>query len=874
MAGEAKVYILDIPYHADIAYSYYIPDLISEYVTEGVIVEVPFGRGNRRMSGIVDSVSSEDPPEGVKPIMSVISDAPVLSYEQLELCRYVKSHTLCTFSDALRAMVPPLALEKIITYYRPVPEKIESGGFTQYVRTAMGERGVRVLSVVRNKSRFSMQSLQAELDFNVRPTVEMMVKYGLAEKITEVKKKASVKKKIICGLDDKIRAEIDDSPDRLDLILERLHGVNQKKILRYLYEYGKTSRADLAAELDMTTTAVKNACEALVSRSYAVMTEEEEFRNHYTLENFISTEELEKPFAKPTLTDEQRSAADEIISLCAKEKAAGVLLHGVTGSGKTNVMLEAIDYVLGQGRGVIMMVPEIALTPQTVGIFVRRYGGEIAVIHSALSSGERYDAWRRIKDGLTKVVIGTRSAVFAPLSDIGLIIIDEEHEYTYKSDTNPKYKTHDVARKRCADHHAVMILASATPSIESYYRAKTGRYRLIELKNRFGGMPLPKVDIVDMRDELQSGNLSPVSRILAERLREDKAEGNQSILFLNRRGYNNYISCRSCGKSIKCPNCSVTLTYHTIKKHFTKEEETGEEYEKSRREGGYLVCHICGYRTSVPEKCPECGKEHFLFEGCGTQKAEDDITSAFPDLRLLRMDFDTTRGKFSHEEILDKFRRGEADVLLGTQMVTKGHDFPRVATVGVLSADNSLALDDYRAGERTFAMLTQVIGRAGRGEIPGNAIIQTYNPNNEVILQAAEQDYINFYNSEIKLRKALTFPPFCDIAVINLSSTDESYLMMVTNRMMERIREHIRVDYRDVPLILFGPFEAPIYRAQNAYRMRFVIKCRLNNRSRALISDLLCEFSKSGGGSALKKLPNSKTNGRITVSADLNPSTV
>jgi primosomal protein N' (replication factor Y) len=323
---------------------------------------------------------------------------------------------------------------------------------------------------------------------------------------------------------------------------------------------------------------------------------------------------------------------------------------------------------------------------------------------------------------------------------------------------------------------------------------------------------------------------------------------------------------------VKCPNCSVTLTYHAKKRRLSAPD--GEDLTKQRREDGYLACHFCGYRSGVPEKCPECGKNHFLFMGAGTQKAEDDIASLLPDLRVLRMDLDTTQAKFSHEDILSRFRRGEADVLLGTQMVTKGHDFPRVATVGVLNADSTLQLEDYRAGERTFAMLTQVIGRAGRGDIPGTAVIQTYNPSNDVILMAAKQDYPAFYEGEIRLRKALCFPPFCDIAVITLSSDDEGYLNLVITRMHERIIEHTREAFSDVPLVLYGPFEAPVYRVQNQCRMRLVLKCRLNRRTRAFLSELMCEFGKSGPVDAGKKTVSAKSSRRITVSVDLNPSTV
>ena len=861
MAGEAKVYILDIPYHADKAYSYYIPDAVASQICPGAIVEVPFGRGNRRMTGIVDEIVMGEVPMSTKPITSVISPYPILDEEQLGLCRFVREYTLCTFSEALKAIVPAAAMSRVITYYKAVPEKANAP-----YSASLTERARRVLDIAKTKTRFSNQTIQSELDFDVSGTVYQLEKQGYIEKITEIKGQAATKKKIIYSLADEISTDSED----ISAQVKKLRGVNKQKVFAFVAENSPSSLGEIAEATDIKAAAVKNAADSLEKYGLLTSCEEDEYRNHYAAESYG---DADTPVQKPVLNEEQTKAADKIIELCDCGKPAAALLHGVTGSGKTSVIMAAIDHVLDSGRGVIMMVPEIALTPQTVGIFTRRYGGDIAVIHSGLSAGERYDAWRRIKDGLARVVVGTRSAVFAPLSNIGLIVIDEEHEYTYKSDTNPKYKAHDIARKRCADHNAVMLLSSATPSVTSYYKAESGVYTLIELTERYGNMPLPAVDIVDMRGEAAEGNISPVSSVLEKRLREDKANGNQSILFLNRRGYNNYVSCRSCGKSIKCPNCSVTLTYHAKSMHKLPDAQ-GEEYEKSRREGGYLVCHICGYRCSVPEKCPECGKDHFLFMGCGTQKAEDDIASMFPDLRILRMDYDTTQAKFSHEEILDKFRRGQADVLLGTQMVTKGHDFPRVATVGVLSADNSLALDDYRAGERTFAMLTQVIGRAGRGNVPGKAIIQTYNPESDVILRAASQDYKSFYKSEIRLRKALCFPPFCDIAVITLSSADEGYLGMMTNLMFDRIKEHIRDDYHDIPMMLFGPFEAPLYRVQNMYRMRFVIKCRLNKRMREFISDLVCEFSRLSPSGLAKKFPSVKSNARITVTADLNPSTV
>ncbi|MBQ8402631.1 MAG: primosomal protein N', partial [Clostridia bacterium] len=437
------------------------------------------------------------------------------------------------------------------------------------------------------------------------------------------------------------------------------------------------------------------------------------------------------------------------------------------------------------------------------------------------------------------------------------------------------------------EHNAVMLLSSATPSVTSYHKAKTGIYTLVELKNRYNKGPLPQVEICDMRG---TSPTSPVGDVLADRLREDKAAGNQSILFLNRRGYNHFVSCRSCGKSIQCPHCSVSMTYHTVRRGKLQEvsEDAGyspEEYQRTRRENGLLACHLCGYRTKLPEVCPVCGKPHFLFMGCGTQKAEDDIEKQFPDLRLIRMDTDTTHGKFSHETYLSRFRAGEADVLLGTQMVTKGHDFPKVATVGVLNADSALFLDDYRASERTFSMLTQVIGRSDRGDVQWKAIIQTWNPDNDVLHLAAAQDYVRFYEGEIRLRKALCFPPFCDIAVITVSGSDEGVLSSIVTSLHQRIRKCAAEEFSDVPLVLFGPFEAPVYRIQNVFRMRFVLKCRLNKRTRAFIHQLLSEYSggsvpgaeekKSGKpvGATEVRL-HSRGDRRISVAVDLNPSTI
>ena len=454
------------------------------------------------------------------------------------------------------------------------------------------------------------------------------------------------------------------------------------------------------------------------------------------------------------------------------------------------------------------------------------------------------DAYHRILSGEADVVVGTRSAVFAPVKNLGLIVLDEEHEHTYKSDMNPKYHARDVARYRCAHNKAVMLLCSATPSLESYKRAKEGRYTLLTLRSRHAGAVLPEVRVADMRGEAGEGNLSPLGRQLTEALTENVAAGNQAILFLNRRGYNHVVSCRSCGKAVTCPSCSVSLTYHTKKNSYDE---------------GYLVCHICGRRQPLPLTCPSCGSEHLARLGYGTQRVEQELGELLPGRGILRMDTDTTSTRFSYDELLVAFRRHEADVLLGTQMVTKGHDFPDVTLVGVLMADASLYLDDYRAGERTFSMLTQVIGRAGRAGKRGMAVIQTCNPDHDVIALACKQDYESFYEREIKLRRLLVFPPFCDIALLTLSHKDERELLLAARALSDELSGRISSTYSDVRVVVFGPFEAPVYRADGNYRMRMVVKCMLTKRSRAMFAELLCAFQKQGNGTPL-------------LSVDFNPS--
>ena len=745
-----KVLVLDLPYHLDRPFDY----LCEDSVRRGNIVKVPFGRANRLRHGVVTEVleSSEPQPDGLKPVHSVVCDRFSLSEEMLGLCFFLKDYTLCSFTEALRAIMPP--------------------GF-----------------------------LAEELNIKVGKTVALALSEAEAEELLSRSGRGA------------LRSE------------------GQRELLRYLIEVGVADRALCLSLAGVTPAHIT----ALASRGVLSVSEYEMIRNPY------AEYARERDATEITLSEAQKTAYDSIERVYEREGPGAALLFGVTGSGKTKVIMRAIDRTLADGKGAIMLVPEIALTPQTVNLFCRRYGERVAVIHSSLSQGERMDAWRRIRRGEVDLVIGTRSAIFAPMSNIGLIVIDEEHEHTYKSESNPKYHARDVAAYRCAHHSALMLLASATPSLESFYKAQSGKYTLVPLRERYGGVKLPRAVIVDMREELRLGNTTPISKRLLTSLAEAGECGEQAILFLNRRGYSSQISCKECGEVITCPHCSVSLTYHTD------------------AEGGRLLCHLCGYSVRTPRACPACSAEHLSFLGFGTQKAEGELERLLPDMPLLRMDADTAVGKMAYDRMLEDFRLGRYDILLGTQMVAKGHDFPRVTLVGVLLADTSLYMGDFRAAERTFSLLTQVIGRAGRASDNGIAVIQTYSPKNETIRLACLQDYESFYEGEIALRRELSYPPFCDMVQLTLSAEDERELFEASRRLSEALLSRLNGEYGSQPFTVFGPFEAQVYKQSEKYRMRMVVKCRLNKLSRALFGELLNEFAACRG---------------VALSVDLNPLTV
>ena len=808
----AGVYILDNPYSIDVTYDYFIPHSMRGEIGRGVFVSVPFGRSNRRQMALVLSLSHAPSYKDAKPIEAICTDRAPLSDEMLGLCEFMKEQVLCTMGEAVRCAVPSSAIGKMNEFYYPLPTKgpDTSSGFSPvdlFVYEYILASGGRSLDSI--KVKFGAAA--------ARESVDKLISKGYIGKEMQVGRTAGevFENYYALAIPDSEAADILDGKAGI-----KLRSQKQKAVIGALI---KAKQPISAEELSRNCSAGQAQFKALIDKELIRLEARRVWRG-----GIMTADPAEKK--EITLNAEQAAARDEIIKDLDSGKPAASLLFGVTGSGKTSVIISAIDAALARGRGVIMLLPEIALTPQTLKIFSSRYGDRVAVIHSGLSQGERYDSYMKIKSGEADLVVGTRSAVFAPVQDLGLIIIDEEHESTYKSDTSPKYHARDIARYRCAYNNAVMLLSSATPSLESFTKAREGKYKLLRLKERYGNAVLPDVKIYDMRNEQRRGNTSPIGRLLKEQLREVADRGEQSILFLNRRGYNTSVSCRSCGETLTCPNCSISLNYHT---------------KKGNYDDGFLFCHFCGFKSRVPDTCPSCKSEHLQKIGFGTQKIERELAELLPDKKILRMDADSTSAKNSLSELLTKFKNREADVLLGTQMVTKGHDFPNVTLVGVLLADLSIYMDDYHANERTFSMLTQVIGRAGRSDKKGVAIIQTNNPDNDTIKLACAQDYEAFYEAEIRLRKLLVFPPYCDIALINIACSDEKQAVMGAVRVREEIERQTSGEFADVKLIVFGPFESPVYKAEGKYRMRIVIKCRLNKRSREFFSRLLGDFGKN-----------------------------
>ena len=592
-----------------------------------------------------------------------------------------------------------------------------------------------------------------------------------------------------------LRKEIEEIEE--DIENKIIKSEKQKRVLYFLIQNEGIQTVELEIITDTTSAVLK----ALEKKGYIEVIEEKVDRNPFNDKEIKPTKNLK-------LTAEQQEAFDKVNEKIKNNEYKQFLLYGVTGSGKTEVYLQLIGEVLKKNKTAIVLVPEISLTPQMVDRFIARFGeNEIAVLHSKLSIGERFDQWNKIKNGECKIVIGARSAIFAPIQNLGLIIIDEEHDGSYKSETNPRYNAKELAGYMAKQNKIPLVLGSATPDISTYYNSQNKKIEMLELTQRANKSSLPEVDVIDLKLELANGNRSILSTKLYTEIENNLKNKKQTILFLNRRGYSTFVMCRDCGYVVKCKNCNITMTYHS--------------------KGNKLKCHYCGHEQKNVSVCPECNSKNIKYFGTGTQRLEQEINKIFPEAITIRMDVDTVTKKNSHEEILNKFKNENIDILIGTQMVVKGHHFPNVTLVGVIAADSSLYIEDYRANERTFQILTQVAGRAGRENLPGKVIVQTYNPENFAIECSKKQDYNIFYETEIELRKQLTYPPFCDIISIGLIDTDERKIKIISEKLYKNINELIKKYCLEV--MIYKPLPCPIDKIKNKYRWRIILKGKLNN---------------------------------------------
>lgn len=609
------------------------------------------------------------------------------------------------------------------------------------------------------------------------------------------------------------------------ILNNKIKSEKQIRILNYLIENDKTMQPELIEKTETSRAIIKT----LEKNGLLKLQEEKVIRNPLKNKNIKQTNKLK-------FTEEQEEAYTKVSNAIEKQEYKKYLLYGVTGSGKTEIYLQLIEKVINEGKSAIMLVPEISLTPQMINRFIERFGKDIiAVLHSKLSVGERYDSWERIENGEARIVIGARSSIFAPVCNLGIIIIDEEHDSSYKSEMAPRYNAKEVATQIAKYNNIPLLLGSATPDIVTFYKAQNEDIELLKLSKRANNSSLPNVQVVDLKQELANGNRTMISVKLYKLIQENLKNKKQTILFLNRRGFSTFVMCRDCGYVAKCKNCNISLTYH-------KKEEK-------------LKCHYCGYEEEIHKICPECGSKKIKYFGTGTQKLELEINKIFPTASTIRMDIDTVTKKNSHEEILEKFNKDKIDILIGTQMIVKGHHFPNVTLVGVVSADGSLNIDDYRASERTFDILVQVAGRAGRENLQGNVIIQTYNPDNYSIQYAKKQNYDEFYNVEIKLRNQLRYPPFCDIIMFGISGETEEIVSKTAEKLYRNLKEQIEKE--QIIANVLKPLPAPIDKIKNRYRWRIIIKAKVNDKLIDIINE--CLYSKE----------ILKNNARII--ADINP---
>lgn len=810
----AGVAVENTVYHFDRVYDYSIPESLRKDALPGCRVLVPFGGGNATRQGMILSVSEGEGNKALKPLHAVLDQAPLLTEETLRLVPWIREHTFCTLFDAVRLCIPAGLLVRLQVEYSPAADSEELSRET----LAPEERAI-VDYVSGKRKPVSREKLLAAL--GLPPESLLPEKLAAAGYL---KKASGAVRRVGDATQKMVRLTETEELPRLTR--------RQKDVLDLLRDAGSASLRELCYFAGVTPPVVA----ALVAKGCAELFEEPVYRDPYK-----SAEEQGQP--TPMVLTPAQEAAFRSLYAQYRSGAGGVsLLYGVTGSGKTSVFLRLIECIHAEGRGAIAMVPEISLTPQTIALFRQRFGACVAVFHSGLTLAERLDEWKRVNNGDATIVVGTRSAVFAPFHNLGLIILDEEQEGTYKSESAPRYHAREVAKFRCAYHHALLVLSSATPSVESAYYAKSGRYTLNVLPDRYGSAKLPEVTVVDMNRETENGNSGIFSAELARALRENLQAGKQSILLLNRRGYNTFVSCRACGKVLTCPNCSISLTYHAANNR--------------------LMCHYCGYSVPFTSECPSCHEKKVAYSGFGTQRAERELSELMPQARILRLDADSTMTRFSYERKLKEFSEGGYDLMIGTQMVAKGLDFENVTLVGVLSADQALYGEDFRSYERAFDLLTQVIGRAGRGQFEGRAVIQTFTPESEVFRLAAAQNYKAFYEGEIAFRKNMLYPPFSDICMIGFVGKREDTVREASECFLTLLRELAGSEYPDLPLRVLSPSPALIGKVSNKYRYKIIIKCRNTKRFRRMISDLLIRFS------GIRQFSG------VTAFCDLNPETI
>lgn len=812
----AKVYVEKTIYHIDKPFDYLIPVWMQPTLVRGCRVLVPFGRGNRKRQGIVDAVLTKQVlPKGIKSILEQLDQTPVLNREMLDMAQFIVEYTFCPFYDAVRAILPAAMNRPVTVQYQraPSPSAMMSPDITPWQH--------KLLAFVKSpKTQKQIETFLSDGDVvSNRCELQSLVQRGMIVRHESAGHRVSDKTVTMLTLSQSflsggLSANLTQKQQRVTEFLEQAGAVETKETL-YFCAVGKSVIAalinkgvvrKLARKIDRTPTS-----------------------DHLAANQGVDSIQL---------SAEQQRVFDGLALLLEQKKAQAALLYGVTGSGKTQVFVKLIQRVLADGRQAVMLVPEISLTPQMVARFSALFGKRVALMHSGLSLGEQLDEYKRMKQGKADIVVGTRSAVFAPFEDIGIIIMDEEGEPSYKSDSTPRYHAREIAKMRCMHHGAMLLLASATPSIESFYFAKKNKYHLFELEERYAQAQLPTVYLVDMKQEEQQFGARSLSAPLQRQLKLNLEQGHQSILFINRRGYHTIAQCIQCGQVITCSHCDVAMTYH--------------------RDNGYMMCHHCGYAVRLTDDCPACNSPRLKLSGLGTQKIEDEIQLQYPHARILRMDADTTHSRYAYEEKFAAFERGAYDILIGTQMVAKGLNFPNVTLVGVLHADAGLYAPDYRGVERVFSLITQVVGRSGRAEHTGRAYIQTYLPDHPVLAFAAKQDYHSFYLDEITARQALKYPPFCDLCTVTVAGENQVTTHQAAEKFLALMKQHAKPYQPHLSFRVLGPFQATIYKMNQKYREKILIKCRFKKLMRQYLS------------TCLKQAGREKEMRGITVTVDVN----